>query len=84
MGTGVHMPQWYFFMHAILTAAAQLYFAWLSYFYLALALRENVLLVNGSNIKGWWVLVKTFLMCCIHSMLYGACTADCVDLEFGN
>jgi hypothetical protein len=36
-------------------AGVQLYFAWLSYFYLALALRENVLKLNGSAIKGWWI-----------------------------
>ncbi len=39
----------------VYTAGVQLYFLWLSYFYLALALRENVLLVNGSAIKAWWI-----------------------------
>lgn len=33
----------------------QLYLAWLSYFYAAMALRENVLQVNGSNIRSWWI-----------------------------
>lgn len=33
----------------------QLYLLWLTYFYLAAALRETVLMVNGSNIKGWWI-----------------------------
>eukprot|EP00761_Pharyngomonas_kirbyi_P013277 gb/GECH01013304.1/.p1 GENE.gb/GECH01013304.1/~~gb/GECH01013304.1/.p1 ORF type:complete len:349 (+),score=63.76 gb/GECH01013304.1/:1-1047(+) len=28
---------------------------YLFYFYLTLALRENILLVNGSNIKAWWI-----------------------------
>ena len=35
----------------------QLYLSWLCYFYLALSLRENVLMVNGSHIKGWWIQV---------------------------
>ncbi|KXZ54292.1 hypothetical protein GPECTOR_5g379 [Gonium pectorale] len=33
----------------------QLYLMWLSYFYLAMALRENVLYVNGSRIRSWWM-----------------------------
>lgn len=37
------------------TTAVQLYLTWLGYFYLAMSLRENVLMVNGSHIKGWWV-----------------------------
>lgn len=28
---------------------------WLLYFYISLALRENILLVNGSNIHPWWI-----------------------------
>jgi hypothetical protein len=36
-------------------AGVQLYVAWLSYFYLSMALRENVLYVNGSRIKAWCV-----------------------------
>jgi hypothetical protein len=28
---------------------------WLLYFYASLALRENILLVNGSNIQPWWI-----------------------------
>ena len=36
----------------------QLYLSWLCYFYLALSLRENVLMVNGSHIKGWWIQVR--------------------------
>lgn len=27
----------------------------LSYFYMTLAMRENILRVNGSNIKQWWI-----------------------------
>jgi hypothetical protein len=33
----------------------QLYLAWMAYFYLTMALRECVLLVNGSQIRAWWV-----------------------------
>jgi hypothetical protein len=38
-----------------LMTGVQLYLTWLCYFYLALSLRENVLMVNGSHIKGWWI-----------------------------
>jgi hypothetical protein len=37
------------------TAGLQAYFAWLCYFYVAMALRECVLLVNGSHIRAWWI-----------------------------
>ncbi|CAK0752938.1 hypothetical protein CVIRNUC_002183 [Coccomyxa viridis] len=33
----------------------QAFLAWLLYFYTALALRENVLKVNGSSIRPWWI-----------------------------
>lgn len=39
-----------------LYSGQQIYLVWLSYVYLALALRENVLIVNGSNIRSWWIL----------------------------
>lgn len=39
----------------ILPLALQLYWAWLLWFYASLALRENVLRVNGSAIRSWWV-----------------------------
>lgn len=29
---------------------------WLLYYYTTLALRENILQVNGSNIKNWWII----------------------------
>lgn len=38
-----------------LMTGVQFYLAWLSYYYLALAIRENVLLMNGSNIRSWWI-----------------------------
>ena len=28
---------------------------WLLYYYSSLALRENILLVNGSNVRPWWI-----------------------------
>ncbi|CAL9106381.1 unnamed protein product [Musa textilis] len=33
----------------------QLYQAWLLYLYTTLALRENILRVNGSDIRPWWI-----------------------------
>ncbi|XP_024385130.2 uncharacterized protein, partial [Physcomitrium patens] len=33
----------------------QLYQAWLLFFYTSLAMRENILRVNGSDIRPWWV-----------------------------
>lgn len=36
-------------------AGIQAYFAWLCYFYVAMALRESVLMVNGSHIRPWWI-----------------------------
>ncbi|KAL6857023.1 hypothetical protein ACP4OV_018405 [Aristida adscensionis] len=34
----------------------QLYQAWLLFLYTTLALRENILRVNGSDIRSWWIL----------------------------
>ncbi|KAF8072837.1 CBR1 [Scenedesmus sp. PABB004] len=52
LGLGAHA-------HVSLTPALltglQAYFAWLCYFYVAMALRECVLLVNGSHIRAWWI-----------------------------
>jgi len=36
-------------------AGLQAYLAWLCYFYVAMAMRECVLLVNGSHIRSWWI-----------------------------
>ena len=38
-----------------LMVGVQALLAWLLYFYTALALREHVLVVNGSNIRPWWI-----------------------------
>ncbi|XP_042047112.1 transmembrane protein 120 homolog isoform X2 [Salvia splendens] len=40
----------------------QLYQAWLLYLYTGLALRENILRVNGSNIRPWWIKHHYFAM----------------------
>ncbi|QDZ20780.1 transmembrane TMPIT-like protein [Chloropicon primus] len=38
-----------------LWVATQAYAAWLVYFYVSLALRENILVMNGSDIRAWWI-----------------------------
>ncbi|RAL51516.1 hypothetical protein DM860_011018 [Cuscuta australis] len=40
----------------------QLYQAWLLFLYTCLALRENILRVNGSDIRPWWVYHHYFAM----------------------
>ncbi|XAR52106.1 hypothetical protein NMG60_11020008 [Bertholletia excelsa] len=40
----------------------QLYQAWLLYLYTGLALRENLLRVNGSDIRPWWIYHHYFAM----------------------
>ncbi|KAG2374379.1 hypothetical protein C9374_010949 [Naegleria lovaniensis] len=42
----------FFFHSRVLDTFYHLY---LTYFYLTLAIRENILAVNGSNIKAWWI-----------------------------
>jgi hypothetical protein len=39
----------------IFPVLVQFYWCWMLYFYLALALRENVLRANGSTIRKWWI-----------------------------
>ena len=39
----------------LIMSGIQVFLAWLCYCYIALALRENVLYVNGSNIRSWWI-----------------------------
>jgi len=39
----------------VLGSGIQLYVAWMLYFYTSVALRENVLVMNGSNIRAWWM-----------------------------
>jgi hypothetical protein len=52
-----------------LMTGLQLYLTWLCYFYVALALRENVLMMNGSHIKGWWIKHHYFSSACALLML---------------
>ncbi|KAG1676071.1 hypothetical protein FOA52_014936 [Chlamydomonas sp. UWO 241] len=52
-----------------LMTGLQLYLTWLCYFYVALALRENVLMMNGSHIKGWWIRHHYFSSACTLIML---------------
>ncbi|XP_057479324.1 uncharacterized protein LOC130766683 isoform X1 [Actinidia eriantha] len=40
----------------------QLYQAWLLFLYIGLALRENILRVNGSGIRPWWIYHHYFAM----------------------
>eukprot|EP01113_Clastostelium_recurvatum_P036977 TRINITY_DN5361_c0_g1_i1.p1 TRINITY_DN5361_c0_g1~~TRINITY_DN5361_c0_g1_i1.p1 ORF type:complete len:365 (+),score=89.10 TRINITY_DN5361_c0_g1_i1:31-1095(+) len=42
----------YFLPHPMLITIWQI---WLLYYYITLALRENILRVNGSSIKRWWI-----------------------------
>jgi len=44
---------WLFPNSELLVTAWQI---WLLYYYTTLALRENILRVNGSSIKGWWIM----------------------------
>ena len=39
----------------VLPLCLQAYWCWLLWFYTSLALRENVLRVNGSHIRAWWI-----------------------------
>lgn len=42
---------------------------WLLYYYITLALRENILKVNGSSIKPWWILHHYLSILCSLTML---------------
>ncbi|KAJ3672539.1 hypothetical protein LUZ60_007260 [Juncus effusus] len=45
----------YFWAGCMPALPVQLYQAWLLYLYTTLALRENILRVNGSDIRPWWI-----------------------------
>lgn len=47
----VFLKRWFTYTHWISVVSH----IWLLYFYVSLALRENILLVNGSRIRGWWI-----------------------------
>ena len=38
-----------------LMVGVQAMLAWLAYFYVALSLREQILVANGSSIRRWWI-----------------------------
>jgi hypothetical protein len=66
----------------VLPLCLQAYWCWLLWFYCSLALRENVLRVNGSSIRAWWIrhhyysiaLMLTVLTMPQHSRAAGAFT----------
>jgi hypothetical protein len=41
-----------------------LWHIWLLYYYLSIALRENILKANGSEIHGWWFMHHYISMVC--------------------
>ncbi|KAL6629694.1 hypothetical protein ACP70R_029459 [Stipagrostis hirtigluma subsp. patula] len=47
--------RWWMWDGCLPALAVQLYQAWLLFLYTSLALRENVLIVNGSEIRPWWI-----------------------------
>ncbi|KAL6848490.1 hypothetical protein ACP4OV_021784 [Aristida adscensionis] len=47
--------RWWIWDGCLPALAVQLYQAWLLFLYTSLALRENVLIVNGSDIRPWWI-----------------------------
>ena len=60
------------FLQGVLVFAFLLLQAWLLFFYTSLALRENILRVNGSDIRPWyilfspnlWFVLYVRLLCC--------------------
>ncbi|CAG9461703.1 unnamed protein product [Pedinophyceae sp. YPF-701] len=40
----------------VVMTLTQIFEVWLAFFYTAIAARENVLVVNGSHIRPWWIL----------------------------
>ncbi|KQJ92832.1 transmembrane protein 120 homolog [Brachypodium distachyon] len=47
--------RWWVWDGCLPALAVQVYQAWLLFLYTSFALRENVLLVNGSDIRPWWI-----------------------------
>ncbi|XP_062224368.1 uncharacterized protein LOC133922863 [Phragmites australis] len=47
--------RWWIWDGCLPALAVQLYQAWLLFLYTSFALRENVLIVNGSDIRPWWI-----------------------------
>lgn len=51
----------------VLLVAIQIFISWLLFFYIASALRESVLKLNGSNIRSWWIHHHYWsaILCCL-------------------
>ncbi|KAL5200147.1 hypothetical protein ABZP36_021350 [Zizania latifolia] len=49
------MLRWWIWDGCLPALAVQMYQAWLLFLYTSFALRENVLIVNGSDIRPWWI-----------------------------
>uniref|UniRef100_A0A804PDW4 TMPIT-like protein n=1 Tax=Zea mays TaxID=4577 RepID=A0A804PDW4_MAIZE len=47
--------RWWIWDGCLPALAVQIYQAWLLYLYTSFALRENVLIANGSDIRPWWI-----------------------------
>ncbi|XP_062217921.1 uncharacterized protein LOC133918192 [Phragmites australis] len=47
--------RWWIWDGCLPALAVQVYQAWLLFLYTSFALRENVLIVNGSDIRPWWI-----------------------------
>lgn len=60
------------------------YQAWLLYFYTSLALRENILRINGSDIRPWWIQHHYYAMfMSIVSLTWGIEGPDCERKQRG-
>lgn len=60
------------------------YQAWLLFFYTSLALRENILRVNGSDIRPWWIQHHYFAMfMALISLTWSIEGADCASKQHG-
>ena len=51
----------------VLLVGVQIFLSWMLFFYIASALRESVLKLNGSNIRPWWIHHHYWasLLCCL-------------------
>ncbi|XP_073012292.1 uncharacterized protein [Typha latifolia] len=54
--------RWWIWEGCFPALPVQLYQAWLLFLYTSLALRENILRVNGSDIRPWWIYHHYFAM----------------------
>jgi len=55
LGQGLAVVEAPYTLTPPLMTGLQAYLVWLAYFYTSMALRECVLLVNGSSIRPWWI-----------------------------